>query len=279
MKYTVEGNFDRRTVLENLSAIAIVRACRRISTEIGDKWLQQVLFQFESPLAFIGRFVKLSISTRSQIRHVRISGGALHCNGEYGEEIKNIAQLLELLPGLKLDSLTVLGNGPSGVEYDTIEELIRFSSGWKELRVMAHAFQVFSGRCSVAHSAASCQARQAHWQKALGERDGPQSGVSVVIRPINRSTDSYATFASRRRCDSVYGFGFTSGEHRPLDAMLVAKRGTGTDYAEKGEQACVKGNTLCMHNVTLRWPTWEYRKEKRVAGCGKSHKTIWCAPL
>jgi hypothetical protein len=84
------------------TALAVLRTCRRMRDEIGASWLSQVVFHFEGLDAMLDKLARLPI-----------------------------AQILKLLPGLKLDRLTVLGAKEPEICYETLNMLVRHSDGWK----------------------------------------------------------------------------------------------------------------------------------------------------
>lgn len=82
--YSTRLSFGKRStyVPDRLSAIrlrpapnglSLLRVCRRVSNEIGDSWLGQVLFSFEDPVTMLDKLADLDLQTRGKLRHIRYS--------------------------------------------------------------------------------------------------------------------------------------------------------------------------------------------------------------
>jgi hypothetical protein len=98
------------------TALAILRTCRRVRDEVGVSWLNQVLFQFEDPTSLLRNLTRLPAALLGQIRHVRVLGDVITLT-PHDDCYYCTAQILRLLPGLKLDRLTVLGAKEPGLSY------------------------------------------------------------------------------------------------------------------------------------------------------------------
>ncbi|KAF5120462.1 hypothetical protein E5D57_013816 [Metarhizium anisopliae] len=154
------------------NSLALLRTCRRVRTEIGDSWLGQVLFSFEDTETMMVKLAALSMATLSKIRHLRIRGETLmlsfgdedvyYCDGTRARARSNatwikrlftrrlcpkvgpfpynyrLVHILKLLPGLQLDTFTVLNMYGESVSYDVLNTLIKYGEGWKELRFISH---------------------------------------------------------------------------------------------------------------------------------------------
>jgi hypothetical protein len=118
-------------------ALAVLRTCRRMRDEVGTSWLKQVLFHFEDPHRLLKKFSGIPTALLKQIRHVRVLGDVIELTPSE-EYYYCTARILRLLPGLELDRLTVLGARDPVLSYETLNMLVRYSDGWKELYYLAH---------------------------------------------------------------------------------------------------------------------------------------------
>lgn len=121
-----------------LQTLAFVRTCRRIRDEIGDSWIGQIHLTFKTPQAMLDVLTELPVSTLSKIKHVQATAKLLLTEPLPGRETicsYLLGAMFKLLPGLRLDTLTVQGtnNLLMFVNYLTLDELISKSGGWKEL--------------------------------------------------------------------------------------------------------------------------------------------------
>jgi hypothetical protein len=83
----------------------------------------------------LDKFSTLPLGTVSKIRHMRIGGRDLKLSwpGESHEDFYRTSWVLKLLPGLQLDTLTVLGPVRGHASYEIMSELIQHGTGWREL--------------------------------------------------------------------------------------------------------------------------------------------------
>jgi hypothetical protein len=126
-------------------ALAVLRVCRRIHGEAKSLWLSRILFNFEDVESLLDKFSTLPLDTLSQIRHVRTRGHTLPLRPPgypgYRTPLEyRLVEVLKLLPGLRLDILTVLGRNQGTMNYDTLGGLIEFGGGWRELRYITRDF-------------------------------------------------------------------------------------------------------------------------------------------
>jgi hypothetical protein len=112
------------------TTLAVLRTCRRMRDEIGASWLSQVVFHFEGLDAMLDKLARLPIALREKIRHLCVPGETVAITDDYDVHYRT-AQILKLLPGLKLDRLTVLGAKEPEIRYETLNMLVRHSDGWK----------------------------------------------------------------------------------------------------------------------------------------------------
>lgn len=166
------------------------------------------------------------------------------------------AQALKLLPGLELDTLIILGNRGANVSYETLNMLVRYSDGWKELHYISHTSEFLGYKDDLPTFGLNDpmidhylrQPQPSDWQKTLEQRDGQASNPSVAIYRASVSATPGAVLQPGTR--NLFTQAFTAGQNarnygKVKDAMLmrpeeigkevlvVVKRGDGVDYAEK----------------------------------------------
>jgi hypothetical protein len=177
------------------NGLALLRTCRRARLEIGDSWLGQVLFDFESTEAMLDKLNAIPQDTLARIRHVRVRGGGLYLRmPNKGFWWFTPAMLFKLLPGLQLDQLTVLGGTTSERNYRLLNDFIQDTNGWKTLRFVAHSSEMlgYSSRESWPHEERRLifprKAQPQHWQGVVEARDGAASRPSVTVYHAKGST-------------------------------------------------------------------------------------------
>ena len=135
---------DRIRIKSAPHALAFLRSCRRAKGEVGDTWLGQILFSFEEPEIMLDKLTALAPGTLSKIRHLRVRANTLELSypGDDHEVFYRLVSALRLLPGLRLDKLTVLGCNSAQVNHDTLNGLIKESNGWKELHYISSSSEI-----------------------------------------------------------------------------------------------------------------------------------------
>ncbi|KAL2760503.1 hypothetical protein ACRALDRAFT_1059708 [Sodiomyces alcalophilus JCM 7366] len=252
------GRIDCVRIRPAPNALALLKTCRRAKMEIGNTWISQVLFSFEDPETMLDKLTALPTPTLTTIRHVRVLGDPLMLSFEDDDVYYRLASTLRLLPGLRLDILTVLGTRMMDVSYDTLDGLIRESCGWRELRYISHRSDVlgfakpdlpdFFGDEVETHRYWR-KPQPAHWQNVLEDRDGAPSKPSVTIYRSTVSDHPGSVLNSSRRTrfeqkapqdrGAREAFGLTEDAELMADGeitkelMVVVKRGSGVDYEEK----------------------------------------------
>ncbi|RYO97630.1 hypothetical protein DL764_007267 [Monosporascus ibericus] len=194
----------------------------------------------------------------SKIRHLRVHGRKLELGFPGGSKFRacyGLASALKLLPGLRLDTLTVFGDTDYRHSYETLDELVREGSGWRELRFISPSCALLGYANSLPLFMDDTQERRfwwksqpADWQGALGGRDGETSGPSVTVyRSTQRgrcgsvldewTRETYEQEVPQDRL-STENFGIwgdklllADGGHEK-EMMIVARRGADIDYAE-----------------------------------------------
>jgi hypothetical protein len=249
------------------TGLALLRTCRRVRGEIGISWLHQVLFNFLDAYTLLDKLADIPITLREQIRHVCVSGSELSIVNDEGRTIScNTAQVLKMLPGLELDTLTVIGTGvwhPS----DNLDRLIHHSDGWKELHYLSDNSEPLAYKVDVTTTDSPQDAepeyaprpRPSDWQNLLEQRDGQASHPSIVayqattlipapgattpvLHPCIRETFTRAATKEHiQKLSTQEANCFVKFEdatpitpetlEKPM--LVVVKRGVGVDYAEK----------------------------------------------
>lgn len=236
-------------------SLALISACRRIRNEIGLGWVSMVLFNFLDTwtMSQVLRAVPRYIVRR--IRHLRV------CNDPWTPRLEdqtwfwNLLPIFQLLPGLRLDRLTVLGHQAPEINYLLLNELILYGNGWRELCYMCCNSEITTiGQKRIVnadeHDNQSClntKPQPSHWRALLRERDGEDSKPSITVyRSRSAATrDSNTDMSSRVVVNGSWGHKKDASHNggrneRKLsrnecrkDIMFVVTRGYGVDYTER----------------------------------------------
>jgi hypothetical protein len=252
------GLIDSRRVVSSArgTALALLRTCRRMHYEVGVSWLSKVLFHFEDPESLLNKLAIIPITTRKQIRHVRVSGEPLVISWEDDDVYYRTAQVLKLLPGLELDTLTILGTRGASIAYHTLNMLVRYSDGWKELHYLSHTSEFLGykddmpvlGLPDPMIDQYLRQPQPTEWQSVLEQRDGQASNPSVVLyrasvpampgavlQPGTRKpfTQAFTAGLNARTFGRVEDATLMRPEEIGKEVLVVVKRGDGVNYAAK----------------------------------------------
>lgn len=185
--------------------LALLQVCRSIRTQIGPTWLGQVFFSFEDIKTMLDKLSALSMDDRSFIRHVRVSGDPLQVKWSDSEPPRyyRISQALKLLPGLQLETLTVLAGRSPEVAYMTLDMLVRHGTGWKRLYFISHNAKMFAFQererpffGDYDREPYKRHFQPCHWQQMISCRAGYAPGASVVIFLGKRITGAECTGAN-----------------------------------------------------------------------------------
>ena len=187
------GRITHKTMRPAINSLAILRVCRQINQEARSLWLGKILFSFEHVEDLLDKFSTLPSSTLSQIRNVRTGGRPLMLQpiGGRNDVYYSLAWALELLPGISLDNLTILGSSCGVISYDTLEELIKHGNGWRELHFITANSEMLGFAKAPTFIADQYwrKPQPSTWNDILLRRDGANSGASVTIY---RSTQSHS---------------------------------------------------------------------------------------
>jgi hypothetical protein len=237
-------------------SLALLSVCHQIFDETKTLWLQRLLFNFESVESLFDKLSSLPSATVSQIRYLRTRQDSWILlsfdNVKYYHEL---ASILKLLLGLRLDTLTVLGPLESFdgyVNYVALEDLIKYGNGWKELHYVSPdsamlGFVQKTGRRPRAGPYRR-QPQPISWKDSLLSRDGIDSKATVVLYQAAEGKVVGAPFVknnSRRLSqvvppDTLETFGLKedpqlmSDGQKEKELLIVVKRGD-TDIAERDE--------------------------------------------
>ena len=114
--------------------------------------------------------------------------------GDDDDTFYRIAWVLKLLPALRLNQLIVLGSSDGLVAYDSLEGLIKYGTGWKELHFITRSSEMLGfAKFDILRGPTYWRRPQPSiWHEMLLQRDGTESGASVSIY---RATQPDATGA------------------------------------------------------------------------------------
>ncbi|KAI1744519.1 hypothetical protein F4680DRAFT_226956 [Xylaria scruposa] len=236
------------------NALSIQRSCRRARAEIGDSWLGQILFHFMDPGTMLTKLGTLPIPTLSKVRHVRIADIMYSCSD--GKHYYYPVQYLKLLPGLRLDTLTIFGchntelRDDSEFAYIRLDMLMECSQGWKELRFISKtsALLGFVSRFYIAHQQPRCP-QPADWIYLMNNRDGTasQPSVSIYRSTLAGQSGTVGDEVTRVKYEQALprpgeedefteekcGGDLMLPDEVTKELMVVVRRGRGVDYQEK----------------------------------------------
>lgn len=257
------------------NSLSLLRVCRRVTDEIGDSWLGQVLFIFRDPEIMLDKLTSLDSQNLSKLRHMRYSeerlDGVLRArNGNPLGHGYHLAHILKLLPGLCLDRLTVFGEARKEIRYRELDDLIKHSNGWKELCFLSHDSAMLGypklgkGRYGQVPEEFLRAPQPSTWRQALSHRDGPTASVRIyrasdaaghgsrVPKPatcqlfVDQVAEPYKKYGVEEDAALM-----APGE-KQKELLVVARRGKGVDYVEK------PGSPLFTADIRKDWPgmTW-----------------------
>ncbi|KAK7424067.1 hypothetical protein QQX98_000677 [Neonectria punicea] len=269
------GRIGRIRVVPAANSLALLRTCRRVREEIGDSWLGRVLFNFEHPEALLDKFTALPHDTIQRIRQVRVRGDTIMLSYPDDDVFYRLVSALKLLPGLRLDRLTVLGLPSAEVRYDTLNRLVLEGGGWKELCYISHDSALL-GYAESSNPFSPVQddrylrkPQPLHWQKALEDRDGKSSAPSVTIYRSAKPHTEGSIFnpnmrkpyqqtppkdeKERDQYGRVEDAGLMADGERHKEIMVIIKRGHNVDYEEK------RNSPFIDSDIRMEFPgkTWK----------------------
>ncbi|KAF2243384.1 hypothetical protein BU26DRAFT_523708 [Trematosphaeria pertusa] len=257
------------------TALALLRICRQVYRETRPLWIGLVLFNFETPKALLDTLSPLPTADLSKVRHVRMSGMSLMIQPIDHDDVVfyRTASVLQLLPHLRLDTLTVLACPYGEVAYDTLNGLVDRSNGWRELRYICPNSSMLGFKAAPQYDSDPFSEKYRRkpqpsaWNAQIGERDGGDSGASVmidrsilintpgsIIHPRNR--EPFVQVPTKQDGDR-YG----NGEERDLIAgpgltkelLVVVKRGHGANIAENTNPPFDEATDIRAWSGSMSW--------------------------
>ncbi|KAM3422969.1 hypothetical protein BST61_g448 [Cercospora zeina] len=246
-------------------SLALLRTCKRTHSEIGTRWLSQTLFHFEDPGALLDKLASVSDDIRSQIRYLRVSGDSLKVTWGYDEVYWPTAQALKMLPGLNLDRLTILGHKHPRISYDTLDNLIKYSSGWRELYYLSHTSEMLGFLSPLSLPSKRRLPQPATWQQALNERDG--AGSSVTIFRSNSPTRGSVLDPTKRNVLHQHlrpgqtAANYWMNEQKTLlgpgerekELLVIVERGSGVKHAETNPASFLHSRDARLDSPAQTW--------------------------
>ncbi|KAI0548471.1 hypothetical protein F4679DRAFT_585461 [Xylaria curta] len=200
------------------------------------------------------KLVPLPMVTLSKIRHMRIIAENLRFRLGFGRSRwYHTVHFLKLLPGLRLDTLTVIGTYDGKRNYHILNMFIRHGQGWKELRYISPSqllgfpltYRIIQEGVNITDRYQR-KPQPADWNDAMNSRDGATSQPSVAMYRSNTWYGDNCIKATRVKYEQEppgpgeedefskqrYGNLMLFNE-RYKELRVVVRRGRGIDYQEK----------------------------------------------
>lgn len=222
---------------------------------------------------------ELPADTLSQIRHIRVLNRDVQVALRTSVSRYPLVSVLKLLPGLRLDRLTVLDEYPDEASYKTLHRLIVESNGWKTSRYMCQGSEMLG------FSSWFCRDNWAfpfeywrkpqptHWQMIIETRDGVASNPSVTIYRSKEELepDRLGTVLDpRKRVKFVQKLWegsncepgvfpqdpeLMTGLEQWKKMLVIVKRGSGVDYEQKKDSPFAECNLDFRRDYPgMTWP-------------------------
>ena len=179
---------ESKTMHSAPNCLSLIYTCHQINQETRSLWLGHVLFCFENVGDLLEKFFSIPSSIITQIRHVRLHDEALELSppGEDRGVCYGIPEALKLQPGLCLDKLTILGADDGAEAYNTLNDLIEYGNGWKELHFITRDSTMlgYVKPENILEFFSDLYRRRpqpSSWHKTLCRRDGLTSKPFVTI--------------------------------------------------------------------------------------------------
>jgi hypothetical protein len=206
------------------NSLAILRTCHLIKQEAGDLWLGQVLFNFEHAEDMLDKLSALPLTTLSQIRHIRVGGHTMMLPSLGNDNVfQSFVWAPKLLPGLCLDTLSVLGPSTGSRAYETLDELVKYGNGWKELHYITRDSAMLGLKMLNKRLNKTVEPQPSTWHDVLIQRDGLDSGASVTIHQSTKS-DVPGTVV-KRETRQLFEQKPPSPEDLGKELLVIVKRG------------------------------------------------------
>ncbi|RYP28601.1 hypothetical protein DL767_007142 [Monosporascus sp. MG133] len=238
----------------------------------------------------LNKLTAVPAGTLSKIRHLRVRGDMLTLTWPDHEYGVPLASVFKLLPGLKLNTLTVLRGHVDLTSYDSLSGLIADGDGWKELRYISHSSSLLGYSALNDPSIPSGpnnpfglwdpnwgpptylrKPQPEFWRGVLSSRDGVSSNPSVAIYRSSKQgpigwvigEDSRLLFEQKPSEADTASFGLEvdaslcAGPEKFKELLIVARRGHGVDYQVK------KGSPFVWRDIRQACPGMTWREIKR----------------
>ncbi|KAH6623088.1 hypothetical protein F5144DRAFT_623145 [Chaetomium tenue] len=192
-----------------LNSLALLRVCRRAKLEIGNSCSE----------AMLDHLYDLPADTLSRIRHISVRSEDVQLVLDTGISHYPLVSVFKLLPGLRLDQLTVLDKFSSERSYNTLERLIVESNGWKTLRYVCRGSDMLGF--------SSCLYRGTERTKILGIGTvlDPRKRVKFVQKSWEGSNCKPGVFPEDPELMTMM--------EQCKEMLVIVKRGSGVDYEQK----------------------------------------------
>ncbi|KAF8860072.1 hypothetical protein BDZ45DRAFT_741676 [Acephala macrosclerotiorum] len=169
--------------------------------------------------------------------------------------------LLKLLPGLRLDTLTVLGSKFPGVsqgmiDYDALRDLVHYGNGWKELQYITKDSTMLGNEDLLRRDGAESKATVTIYRATKGNmpREDFSDNNSRILYQKVVPPDTLETFGIEEDLQLM------SPDEVGKGLLVVVKRGCGADVAEREIHS--------FHHRDIRqWShdmTWQQIKSKHI---------------
>ena len=261
-------------------ALAILRTCRLIHEETKFLWLPHVSFHFERPEDLLDKLSPLHPTTLSQIRYLCTGGATLMLQpiGDDDDDVYyRLAYTLKLLPGLSLNTLTVLGPSQGPIAYDTLDGLIEYGNGWRELHFITPNSSMLSFKKIDIFMAIQYwrKPQPASWNENLARRDGEESGSSVTIyRATQLRQGSVLDNRTRQIFEQKAVENFGVEDDKELSALdedgkellVVVKRGQTTNITEPDGPPFLLENDIRHWSHPMTWAEIRRRCTDHIGG-------------
>ncbi|KAI1857016.1 uncharacterized protein JN550_013509 [Neoarthrinium moseri] len=245
------------------NSLALLRTCRRASSEIGSTWVGQVLFYFLDIHTMMAKLTTAPHSMLSQIRLLRVDQTWVPYYIPQAENLF-LRSFLDLLPGLSLQLLIVKGDAILR-SWLAIEDLMEHGSGWTELNV--HFPTSVLSPLYRNHSRHGYKIRTipAELQQDPETSESTSSSLTVELFRSKRTGSSGAVFNEDLRepasvtfdCSQYSGRVSSPGDrfiHRK-ELLLAVRRPRGVDSTV--EQRVVSREMVRVHKLGSRNPDWK----------------------
>ena len=129
----------------HMNLFSIIYTCRRARQEIGTSWLENVTVSFKSTYTMLYRLTAFSLDIIGSIRHLRITTDTVSYTRRMGrgpggiraqraarfseDTPYTLASALAFLPGLRLDSLTIISATDEREAHRILEMLVECAQG------------------------------------------------------------------------------------------------------------------------------------------------------